>query len=91
MIQGIITLTITHLQTLSFFDWEYHHVPHEFNSAAQVLAKEACKHVIDRSWRFNVRGCIHDIVLTEQFALPLSCSMNYLFSPKKQKKKKLTN
>jgi hypothetical protein len=48
-----------------FPNWECYHVPHEINFAAHGLAKEACKHVIERSWIREVLGFISDIVLRE--------------------------
>jgi hypothetical protein len=62
----------TKLLLNSFPNWECYHVPRKINFVAHGLAKEACKHVIERSWILEVLEFIRDIVLREQSALSLS-------------------
>lgn len=42
------------------------HVHRDANRVAHCLAKEATKHVIDRTWWDDTLGCIADIVRLEQ-------------------------
>jgi hypothetical protein len=47
------------------------HVSRGANSAAHVLAKEACNHVIDKYWWHSITSCIGDIIRKEELS-PLS-------------------
>jgi hypothetical protein len=47
------------------------HVSRGANSAAHVLVKEACNHVIDKYWWHSIPSCIGDIIRKEKLS-PLS-------------------
>ena len=58
-------------ELMAFSNSSFNFIFRDGNFAADGLTKEAIRHVVDKTWRYEIPPCVYDIIKGEEILPPL--------------------